>query len=108
MIQNGGSSNTIQIRMTLLLQSIDLGGSKRYSKLVLAGPKLSNWKALLKNKKVESFLNSFAIHLLFPREPWLNWLESRTCGINQRVVPPVRDPAGGAKVLRNQNLFLLR
>jgi hypothetical protein len=31
----------------------------------------------------------------------LSWLESRMCGINQRVVPHLRDLAGGARKAAN-------
>ena len=39
---------------------------------------------------------------MYREESWLSWLESRTCGINQRVlgskpVPRIRDPRGGAE-----------
>jgi putative endonuclease len=57
--------------------------------------KLCRSKNLSKNKRAEIYLNNFVILLLFNRILGSVGYESRTCGINQRVVPHVRDSRSG-------------
>jgi len=92
---SGGYLSIILNRSILTRVNSDRGNSR----LISIAVKMKKWPSssndLSSNKRVGNYWRSCAILRFWRVVFWLSWLESRTCGINQRVAGS--SPAGGAK-----------